>query len=74
VQPDAASCHGPRLRGTSVGPPIAGHFPTYLFRQLYAFRSGARTGTNATLMRPIAAGLSRRDMIDLAAYIGSLAP
>lgn len=67
-------CHGPALGGTSLGPPIAGRFPTYLFRQLYAFQSGTREGTTATLMKPIVAGLSRRDMIDLAAYVGSLSP
>ncbi len=67
-----ALCHGPGLGGTSIGPPIAGRFPTYLFRQLYAFQSGTREGATATLMKPIVAGLSRRDMIDLAAYVGSL--
>ncbi len=69
-----ALCHGPELRGASIGPPIAGRFPTYLFRQLYAFQSGTREGAIATLMKPIVAGLSRRDMIDLAAYVGSLSP
>jgi cytochrome c553 len=33
-----------------------------------------RAGANATLMKPIVTGLSRREMIDLAAYIGSLTP
>ena len=51
-----------------------GRFPTYLFRPLYAFQSGTREGAIATLMKPIVAGLSRRDMIDLAAYVGSLSP
>lgn len=74
ARPPCESCHGPGLRGTSEAPPIAGRFPTYLFRQLYAFQSGTRTGIDATLMTPVAAGLSRRDMIDLAAYIGSLPP
>ena len=37
------TCHGPGLRGGSaaVGPPLAGRSPSYLFRQLYAFRSAA---------------------------------
>lgn len=74
ARPPCSLCHGPGLRGTSVGPPIAGHFPTYLFRQLYAFQSGTREGTNAKLMKPIVADLSQRDLIDLAAYVGSLSP
>ncbi len=74
ARPPCALCHGPDLRGTSIGPPIAGRFPTYLFRQLYAVKSGTREGTTATLMKPIVAGLSRQDMIDLAAYVGSLGP
>jgi cytochrome c553 len=74
ARPPCSLCHAPDLRGTSVGPPIAGRFPTYVFRQLYAFQSGTREGTNAMSMKPIVAGLSRRDVIDLAAYIGSLPP
>lgn len=74
ARPPCVLCHGPALTGTSLGPPIAGRFPTYLFRQLYAFQSGTRQGTSATLMKPVVAGLSRRDMIDLAAYVGSLGP
>jgi cytochrome c553 len=74
ARPPCALCHGPSLGGASIGPPIAGHFPTYLFRQLYAFRSGSREGAAAELMKPIVAGLSRRDVIDLAAYVGSLSP
>ena len=74
TRPPCAVCHGPALRGTSVGPPIAGHFATFIFRQLYAFKSGTRNGSYATLMKPIVADLSRRDMIDLAAYISSLTP
>jgi cytochrome c553 len=72
ARPPCALCHGPALGGTSLGPPIAGRFPTYLFRQLYAFQTGTREGTTATLMKPIVARLSRREMIDLAAYVGSL--
>ena len=37
ARPPCVLCHGPALGGTSLGPPIAGRFPTYLFRQLYAF-------------------------------------
>lgn len=67
-------CHGDGLKGGSIGPPIAGRFPTSNFRQLYAFQTGSRHGPQAALMAPIVAGLSQKDMIDLAAYVGSLAP
>jgi len=66
-----ASCHGPTLTGTSVAPPIAGRSPTYLFRQLYAFKAGARNGTLAEPMKSVVGQLSTSDMIALAAYVGS---
>jgi cytochrome c553 len=65
------SCHGPALTGTSTAPPIAGRSPTYLFRQLYAFKAGARNGTLAESMKSVVGQLSTADMIALAAYIGS---
>jgi cytochrome c553 len=66
------SCHGPGLRGLGDAPPLAGRSPSYLVRQLHGFRSGARDGTRAALMKPVAANLSARDMMELAAYIASL--
>jgi cytochrome c553 len=66
------SCHGPGLRGLGDVPPRAGRSPSYLVRQLHGFRSGAREGTRAALMKPVAADLSARDMMELAAYIASL--
>jgi Cytochrome c553 len=35
-----ASCHGPKLLGIGPIPPIAGRSPSYLLRQLLAFRNG----------------------------------
>ena len=64
------SCHGPALTGTAVAPPIAGRSPTYLFRQLYAFKAGARNGTLAEPMKSVVGQLSTQDMIALAAYVG----
>ena len=69
-----AGCHGNALVGTDEIPGIAGRSPTYLFRQLYDFKHGARAGTNAALMKPTVENLSIEDMIALAAYAGSLAP
>lgn len=69
-----AACHGLDLRGKDVAPPIAGRSPTYLFRQLYDFRSGARKGPSSHTMRPAVEKLTIADMIALAAYSASLAP
>ncbi len=68
------SCHGLGLKGGAVGPPIAGRPVTPTFRQLRAFEIGTRNGIGAALMKPIVGELSQKDMIDLAAYVGSLEP
>ena len=66
------SCHGPALTGTSAAPPIAGRSPTYVFRQLYAFKTDARNGSLAEPMKSVVGQLSTADMIAAAAYVGSL--
>jgi cytochrome c553 len=75
TQPCAA-CHGADLRsGPDLeGPPLAGRFATYLFRQLYGFKTGTRAGDIAEPMRVVVAQLTQADMIDLAAYAASLKP
>lgn len=72
VAPPCITCHGDRLQGTALIPRLAGRSPTYLLRQLVAFKSGARTGVNAALMRMVVANLQNGDMIDAAAYAASL--
>jgi cytochrome c553 len=72
--PACEQCHGAGLKGTSFAPPIAGRYPTGVFRQLYAFKSGSRNGSASGFMKPMVASLSQKDMIDLAAYVGSLKP
>lgn len=72
--PACASCHGIDLKGGSLGPPLAGRSPSYLFRQLYAFRVGARTGPDAAPMQAVTARMSQPDMIALAAYVASKTP
>ncbi|MDB5518757.1 MAG: cyc4 [Tardiphaga sp.] len=69
-----AACHGADLKGTAVAPGIAARSPTYMFRQLYDFRSGARKGANSEPMKPVAEQLSMEDMIALVAYTASLTP
>ena len=69
-----AGCHGRALSGTAEVPGIAGRSPTYLFRQLYEFKHGGRTGVQSQLMRPTVERLAIEDMIALAAYAASLPP
>lgn len=68
------SCHGAGLKGDTSIPGIAGRSPTYIFRQLYDFKDGARSGSGREIMKPIVERLSINDMISLAAYASSLAP
>ena len=68
------TCHGESLRGGAIGPPIAGQFPSYVMRQLVAFRSGARAGSAAMPMQAMTALLSTDDLVALSAYVGSLSP
>jgi cytochrome c553 len=63
-------CHGADLGGTQRAPALAGRSPTYLLRQLYNFKVGARGGQMARIAGP----LSLDQMIALAAYTGSLKP
>ena len=73
-RPSCEGCHGVGLKGGIVGPPIAGRYPTGIFRQLYAFKTGSRNGFGAGFMKPMVANLSQKDMIDLAAYVATLKP
>lgn len=68
------SCHGADLRGIKLVPPIAGRSPSYLLRQLVAFRTGARDAPTSAPMREVAARLTLEDMVAAAAYAGSRAP
>ena len=69
-----ASCHGQDLKGVAAVPGIAGRSPTYLFRQLYDFKHGARAGAAGAQMKPTVENLAVEDMLALAAYAASLAP
>lgn len=68
------SCHGADLRGVKLVPPLAGRSPSYLLRQLVAFRTGARAGAASAPMREMAAALTIEDMVAAAAYAGARAP
>jgi cytochrome c553 len=61
-------CHGQHLQGTGAIPPLAGRSPTYLLRQLVAFRTHDRAGAAGAPMQAVVATLELSDMIALAAY------
>lgn len=65
------TCHGTDLTGVADVPSIAGRSPTYIFRQLYSFKSGARAGAASTPMQAETANFSEADMVALAAYVAS---
>lgn len=69
-----AKCHGPGLRGSGNVPPIAGRSPSYIIRQLYDIRSGARSGVLSKQMLPQVRKLEMDDMIAIAAFVSSLKP
>jgi len=72
--PACATCHGEGLRGKGNVPGLAGRSPSYVVRQLYDIQSGARAGQAVQVMRGLVAHLDANDMVDLAAYIASMAP
>ena len=69
-----AICHGPDLRGAGNVPRLTGVHPIYIARQLYRFRDGTRNGAEAALMKAAADRLTDEDIVNLSAYLGSLAP
>ena len=71
---DKGTCHGPKLLGTDKIPPLAGRSPTYLLRQLIGFKNGLRSNEVAKQMDPVVEKLELKDMVALAAYVGSLYP
>jgi cytochrome c553 len=66
-----AFCHGADLRGLGPLPSTAGRSPSYMFRQLYDFRHGARTGEWSPLMVQVVATLDEGDNLRSAAAKGS---
>jgi cytochrome c553 len=60
------SCHGDNGNSmVSTFPKLAEQHPSYLIKQLQAFKDGTRKDP---LMSPIAMGLTAGDMVDIAAY------
>jgi cytochrome c553 len=67
-------CHGPDLKGLGPLPSIAGRSPSYIFRQLYDFQHGARTGEWSPLMAQVVTHIDEQDMLAIVAYLASLDP
>ncbi|HYW92345.1 MAG TPA: c-type cytochrome [Gammaproteobacteria bacterium] len=64
-----AACHGQDGNSTSDQfPKLAGQNASYIYAQLRAFKSHKRTNA---IMNGMAAGLSKQDMANLAAYFSS---
>jgi cytochrome c553 len=68
------ACHGADLRGLGPIPGIAGRSPSYLVRQMYDMKVGARKGAWTPLMTNVVSQLSNDDMLAIAAYAASLKP
>jgi len=69
-----AACHGPDLKGLGPVPSIVGRSPSYMFRQLYDFQHGHRTGEWSPLMTQAVSNLGQGDMLAIVAYLASLDP
>ena len=69
-----ASCHGVDLKGLGPLPSIAGRSPSYIFRQLYDFQHGTRTGEWSPLMAQVVANLDEQDLLAIVAYLASRDP
>ena len=67
-------CHGENLDGLAIVPSLRGRSPSYIARQLTDMKVGKRRGAWTPLMMPVVSGLSADDILNLSAYLASLAP
>jgi cytochrome c553 len=65
------SCHGADLQGLGPVPGLAGRSPSYIARQMYDIKAGARNGEWAALMKPVVEKLTDEDYVNIAAYLAS---
>jgi cytochrome c553 len=66
------TCHGSDLLGLGPVPGIAGRSPSYLMRQLWDIKQGARKGVWSPLMKQVVANLTQDDMLNIVAYVSSV--
>ena len=69
-----ATCHGANWTGNGDIPGLAGRSPVYTARQIYMYQSGDRAGPNGEIMKGVVGKLNDRDIISIAAYLGSRPP
>ncbi|MEO5922758.1 MAG: cytochrome C-binding protein [Bryobacteraceae bacterium] len=69
-----AICHGEGLKGLGNVPFLAGRSPSYIVRQMYDIKVGARKGGWSPLMKAVVEKLTPADMVAIAAYTASLKP
>ena len=68
-----AACHGTNgIAPIPKYPNLAGQNEQYLVSSLKAYKAKQRSGGQAAIMYGIAAGLSKEDIANLAAYFASL--
>lgn len=66
-------CHGDSFQGLGNVPRLAGLHPIYIARQLYLFKDGSRNGVEAQLMKkPVGPSLTDDNVLNIAAYLGSI--
>ena len=64
-------CHGADLKGLGPVPGLAGRSPSYLVRQMWDMKVGARAGVWTDLMKPVVAKLTEDDLVNIVAYTAS---
>jgi cytochrome c553 len=69
-----APCHGRDLKGQGDVPAIAGRAPIYTVRALNDMKIGMRTGRSVAQMEAVVEKLGIKDMIAIAAYLGTRQP
>ncbi len=68
------TCHGNTLQGIVNIPAIASRSPSYMMRQMWDMKVGARKGPMTHLMKPVVAKLTQDDMLNVVAYLASIKP
>jgi cytochrome c553 len=69
-----ATCHGANFEGIGPVPPLAGRSVSYMMRQLFDMKTGARRGPWAELMKSAVTSMSVQDMAAVAALAASTQP
>jgi cytochrome c553 len=67
-------CHGADLKGLGPVPGLAGRSPSYMARQMYDMKAGARRGPWSDLMKSVVARLTDDDLVSISAYLASRTP